>query len=276
MFKSDIGVKEIKKRIARFHARKKDKSLNENMIFELTSIFGNHYSVPCEQLEIPYGVEFFRARGIPSDDNSIPFKTISHIGDAWEPPSNFVRYPGRLNNINQSILYCCPHDPMLAIQEARASENQFVAIIKYVAVRNINISVLGNYTNSTLPKDKLTKLFYNFLDKEFSQDVPTGEEERYAITRSAADTFSNLPGQDAWLYRSVQSPKKFNVAFLPNKQKECLKLIGVMIWELNKAEKDKFKVLHVIDFDKLTGVAQYHEMGSEHQRKIFPELVAIY
>lgn len=275
MFKSDIGVNEIKKRIARYYSRKKEKTLKEDLIFELTSIFGNCYSVPCQQLNITEGTEFFRARAIPDDDNSFPFKTISHISDAWEPPSKYVKYPGRLNSVNQSILYCCPDDPILAIQEARASDNQFVAIMKYVAVRNINVSVLGNFINSNLPKDKLTSLFYNFLDKEFSQDVPFGEEERYAITRCAADTFSNFPKQDAWMYRSVQSPKKFNVAFLPNKHKECLKLIGVMIWELHKTEKYMFRVLHIIDFDKLTGKAQFHEMGSEHQRKNFPELTAM-
>lgn len=272
VFKSNIDIETIKKNISIFRERAKNGSVNENILYELTSIFGNHYVAPCEFRSIPNGTNFFRARGIPLDDIKIPLKTISHIGDAWEPPSEYVRFPGRLNNINQSILYCCPDDPFLAIREARATENKIVAIMKYKAIREITVAALGDYENSNLPKDKLTRLFYSFLDEEFAQDVKAGEESRYTITRAVADSFANFPNQDGWLYRSVQSPEQFNVAFLPNRHRECIKLEGVMICDLTGSFENNLKVSCVVDFDENNGNARYHAMGSKEQRQLFPEL----
>ncbi|MCU4423214.1 RES family NAD+ phosphorylase [Acinetobacter sp. WU_MDCI_Abxb74] len=274
MFKSNIDIETIKKNIFTFRERAKNGSVNENILYELTSIFGNRYVAPCEFRSIPNGTTFFRARGIPSNDITIPFNTVSNVGDAWEPPSEFVKYPGRLNNINQSILYCCPDDPYLAIKEARASENNFVAIMKYKAIREIIVTALGDYERSNLPKDDLTRLFYSFLDEEFAQDVKPGEESRYTITRAVADSFANLPNQDGWLYRSVQSPEKFNVAFLPNKHRECIELEGVLICDLSGSDGNNLKVISVVDFDRNDNAARYHAMGSKEQQELFPELIS--
>ncbi|MDH1309904.1 RES family NAD+ phosphorylase [Acinetobacter baumannii] len=275
MFKSDLDIETIRKRIISFRERVYEGHLEGNIYEELISIFGVNFSVQVELREFPVDTVFYRARGIPLNDTITPLKMMSHVGDAWEPPSEYVKYPGRLNDINQSILYCCPYDPFLAIKEARASANNFVAIMKYKSIRNILVTALGDYENSNLPKDELTRLYYSFIDEEFAQDVKNGEENRYAITRAVAETFANFPNQDGWYYRSVLSSEKFNLAFLPGKHKDCLKLEGVMIGDLRSKGLDNnfFNVLSVIDFDENTGLARYHEMGSEVQKKLFPEVV---
>lgn len=275
MFKSDLDIETIRKRIISFREQAYQGRLKGNIYKELISIFGVNFSVHCEQREFPVDTVFYRARGIPLNDTIAPLKMMSHIGDAWEPPSEYVKYPGRLNDINQSILYCCPYDPFLAIKEARASANNFVAIMKYKSIRKVLVTALGDYENSNLPRDELTRLYYSFIDEEFAQDVKNGEENRYTITRAVAETFANFPNQDGWYYRSVQSSEKFNLAFLPEKHKECLKLEGVMIGDLRGKGPDinSFDILSVIDFDESTGLARYHEMGSEVQKKLFPEIV---
>lgn len=272
MFYSNLDLETIKQRISSFREKVRSGQLSEDITGELSSIFGNLYYFPCEQREIYSGTAFYRARGFPIDDTIIPPKTMSHIGDAWEPPAEFVKYPGRLNQVNQSILYCCPEDQFLAIKEARASENQFVAIMKYTAVRPIKVAALGDYENSNLPKDDLTRLFYNFLDEEFAQDVLPGQESRYLITSNIANTFANYPFQDGWLYRSVQSPEKFNVAFLPEKHKECLKLEGVVICNLHDSTDTHLAVFMVVDFDEKTGEARYHAINSEVWSPDFPKI----
>ncbi|NWB42462.1 RES family NAD+ phosphorylase [Pseudomonas sp. E6002] len=272
MFSSNINEDEIRKRILDFRALAQKGISDKDCINAVSSIFGNVYSYVTETRTYEQGTTFFRARAIPSNDTITPPRTIQKVGDAWEPPPHIVKVQGRLNSINQSILYCCAGDPNLAIDEARARDHTHVAIMVYRSSRPISVAVLGDYNGSTLPKDHRSNLFYSFLDEEFSRVVPTGEEACYSITRAIADTYFNYPGQDAWCYRSVQSPEKFNVAFLPGRSKFKLDLIGVLICDLSASSNDALSVKFVVDFDKNSGDARYHTIGSEEQKKIFPEI----
>lgn len=272
MFISDISDDEIQKRILDFRSQAEQGISDETCINSVISIFGNAFSFATEMKSYAQGQTFYRVRTIPPDDTNIPLKTIQRIEDAWEPPAQFVRAQGRLNKIGQSILYCCPDDFNLAIDEARARNSKHIAVIVYKSFRPISVAVLGDYDNSSLPKDERSRLFYSFLNEEFSRLVPTGSEGRYSITRAIAETYFNYPEQDAWSYRSVQSPEKFNVAFLPGKSKNSLNLIGIMICEVDASTKNSLKVKLVIDFDEKSGDARYHAIGSKEQIRVFPEI----
>jgi len=204
-------------RVQEFRRRAEAGIQDGDCVNEITSIFGDIYLFPYEMRTYPKETKFFRARPINDDDTKIPLQTISRVTDAWEPPAEIVKTQGRLNKVKQGILYCCPGDPDLAIDEARARGNKFVAIMVYCSVRTINVAVLGDYSISKIPKDKMSHMFYSFLEEEFGRDVPKGHEQRYSITRAVAETFFTYPEQDAWCYRSVQSPLKFNAAFLPGR-----------------------------------------------------------
>jgi len=272
LFYTNIDTAEIKRRIVNFRERAK-KGLNVNdCTSEISSIFGESYGFPTEPKQYEANTIFYRARVIPDNDTVLPLLTMRKVADAWEPPSKYVQTQGRLNAIGQSILYCCPNDFDLAIDEAQARNGNHVAVMVYRARKSISVSVLGDYFNSNLPKDDLSKVFFEFLDEEFSQIVASGDEGRYIITQAIADTFFNFPEQDAWCYRSVQSPTKFNVAFLPGKQSESLELSGVMICDLRLSSLGKLSVKTVVDFDQITGVARYHRIGSAQQKKLFPDL----
>jgi len=160
----------------------------------------------------------------------------------------------------------------LAIDEARARGYNRVAIIVYRSLRTVNVAVIGDYESSSLPKDQLSRIFWSFLEEEFGRDVPKGHEGRYSITRAVADTIFNYPEQDAWCYRSVQSPSKFNTAFLPGRSRQCLELSGVMVCDLSASLPGQLKVKCVVDFDSDTGAARYHPIGSDRQKSLFPEI----
>ncbi|WP_368641645.1 RES domain-containing protein [Castellaniella ginsengisoli] len=272
MFVSDISDEEIKKRVSNFKRQAERGISDEACVNALSSIFGNTFSFPVEMKSYEQGRIFYRVRALPPSDTKIPLKTIQRIEDAWEPPAQFVNVQGRLNKANQGILYCCPDDIELAIDEARARSSKHIAAIVYKSSRKINVAVLGDYENSSLPKDDRSNFFYSFLNEEFSRFVPAGSEGSYSITRAIADSYFNYPEQDAWCYRSVQSRSKFNVAFLPGKSKSCLNLVGIMICEMGASAKDTLKVKVVVDFDENSGEARYHAIGSQEQVKIFPEI----
>lgn len=272
MFSSDVEVDEIRNRIKDFRDHAENGIPDQQCIDAVLSIFGNVFSFAIESKRYDAGTIFFRARPIPNDDTTLPLSTIRSVGDAWEKPEHLVGVQGRLNSVRQSILYCCVGDPDLAIDEARARSNKHVAIMVYKSKRPIKVAVLGDYSNSNLPKDEVSSLFYSFLDEEFSKTVLPGFEGRYSITRAIADTFFNYPEQDAWCYRSVQSSDKFNIAFLPGKSKAALDLSGVMICDLDASVRGALNVKLVVDFDPVSDEARYHLIGSDAQKRIFPEI----
>lgn len=264
MFSSYLSVSEIKKRIEQYH-NGDITNINGDGLF--LDIFGEHFRFPIESRYFKKGEEFFRARAIPDNDHVAPLKTISKVEDAWEAPNEIIKVPGRLNKVGQSILYCCPHDPFLAIDEARATGNRRVAIIKYRSIKDISFGSLGDYKNSRLPKDEGTELFYSFLESEFARDIQPGDEDQYKLTQSIADSYFNYPNQDAWYYRSVQSSEKFNLAFLPGKAKSCLELVGVMICDVSMSQDNKLCILSFVDFDHETGEANYYPANHEIRNK---------
>ena len=273
MFSSNINLEEITRRISEFRRRAEAGIQDAACINEISSIFGDIYTFPVRKMKtFAPGTEFFRARPVCNDDTSIPLQTIRNVTDAWERPAKDVLRQGRLNRIGQGVLYCCPNDPHLAIDEARARGNNHVAIMVYRSVRAIKAAVLGGYENSALPKDHMAHVFFSFLEEEFGREVLSGNEQMYSITRTIADTFFNYPEQDAWYYRSVLSSQKFNTAFLPGKARECLELSGVMICDLVASLPNLLSVKVVVDFDKGTGEARYHSIGSDEQRRLFPEI----
>ena len=219
----------------------------------------------------PVGTTFFRARSIPPDDKNLPLRMMRSVSDAWEPPISSVKTQGRLNKINQQVLYCCANDWSLAIQEARASSFKNVAMMRYKSIRPTSVSVIGGDAASEAILDVGSRRFYSFLEEEFSKIVDAGNEARYSISRAIAETFYTLPEQDAWCYRSVQSPSKANVAFMPGRASLCLKLEGVMICATPPEHAEALMVKYVVDFDAATGAARYHSIGSDGQKEIFPE-----
>ena len=236
------------------------------------SIFRSTFTIPCLLKSYAPDTLFFRARPLSVDTTMSPYHDMSNIADAWEPPKNYVKAQGRLNAVSESVLYCCPGNPQLAIDEARARNCNRVAIMVYRSKKQITNSVIGNSQEDGLQQNDFTKIFFEFVEEEFSRDVPIGQEDIYSISRMIAQDYFRYPKQDAWCYRSVQSNELFNLAFLPNRAQECLDLVGVLICDPSTPKAGPLLIKDVVEFDPATGRAIYHKVGSVGQKKLFPDI----
>lgn len=224
----------------------------------------------------PAGTRFYRVRALPDDDREIPLRTMSTVADCWEPPESIVR-AGRLNRDNESLLYTAPVLPEVAVEEMRIEDNQLFSLIIYEAIEPINVTMIGAAANvDGLNEDETLKIrmIQDFLRHEFIRDVGAGTEYLYRISESITKDYFDLPPevQDAWCYPSVAKKGCLNVCFRKNKRNK-LKFIGTQFMSVIR-EKDNYSVqVKLISTTSEDGVnLSYHEIGSEMQRKIFPEL----
>ncbi|MDX5407580.1 MAG: hypothetical protein LPK11_11165 [Chromatiaceae bacterium] len=224
----------------------------------------------------PAGTRFYRVRALPEDDRHLPLRTMSKVTDCWEPPESVVR-AGRLNRDNESLLYTAPQSPVVAVDEMKIPDNQLFSLIVYESTDPISVTMIGAAPSvEGLSGEEALKvrMIQDFLKHEFIRDVGVGTEYLYRISESITKDYFDLPPdfQDAWCYPSIAKKGSFNVCFRKGNRSK-LKLIGVQIASVVR-EGDNYlfgaKVIAVESGDGLN--LAYHEIGSNVQQKIFPEM----
>ena len=225
----------------------------------------------------PMGTRFFRARTIPEDDRNLPLRSMSKVGDCWEPPAEIVDI-GRLNKRNEPLLYTVPRDPRIATEELRIHDDEFFSLIVYEAKEEINVTVIGDTPNvEGLDDDEIlkSKMIQDFLRHEFVRDVGKGTEYLYKISESIAKDYFDLPPelQDAWCYPSIAANGGFNVAFRPQTRSK-LRLVGVQIAKVNRIQDWDFTFGVYVVAGKTEGTddLSYFSVGSPEQHEMFPEI----
>ncbi len=225
----------------------------------------------------PVGTRFYRVRALPENDRKIPFQTMSRVSDCWEPPEHIVK-AGRLNRDNEALLYTAPISPFVAVEELKIPDGELFSLIVYEALEQINVTMIGALpTTEGLNAEEVlkSKMIQDFLKHEFIRDVGVGTEYLYRISESITKDYFDLPPdfQDAWCYPSVAKKGHLNVCFRKDKRSK-LKLIGSQIASVVR-EKDDYlfhaKLVTKIgaDGESLT----YHQIGSDEQRELFPEIM---
>ncbi|MBO2695451.1 hypothetical protein [Shewanella algae] len=224
----------------------------------------------------PAGTRFYRVRSLPDDDRQLPLRTMSKIADCWEPPEDIVR-AGRLNRDNESLLYTAPQSPVVAVEEMKIPDNQLFSLIVYESTDPISVTMIGAEPNvEGLSNEEVLKvrMIQDFLKHEFIRDVGVGTEYLYRISESITKDYFDLPPdvQDAWCYPSVAKKGSFNVCFRKGHRSK-LKLIGVQIASVVREGDNYFFGAKLIAVDSGDGVnLTYHQIGSELQQKLFPEM----
>lgn len=224
----------------------------------------------------PAGTRFYRVRSLPEDDKIPPLRTMSKVVDCWEPPEHVVQ-AGRLNRKNESLLYTSPL-PFVAVEEMKINDNQLFSLIVYEALEQINVTMIGQIPNvDSLNSDETLKatMLQNFLRHEFIRDVGIGTEYLYRISESIAKDYYDLPPdfQDAWCYSSVAKKGHVNVCFRKGKR-DKLKLIGTQITSIIRQNENYSFHPRLIATTAVDGSnLSYHEIGSEIQRSLFPEIM---
>lgn len=230
--------------------------------------------MPCSS-NYPSGTRFYRVRTLAEDDRSLPLREMRFISDCWEPPSSIVK-SGRLNKLNEPLLYTAPLNPSIAIEELRIPDNQLFSLIVYEATEQINVTTIGlPYKGPELSKNNILKhrMIQDFLHHEFVRDVGKGTEYLYKISESIVKDYFDLPAnfQDAWCYPSVAKKGGYNVCFRPT-TREKIKFHGVQIASVTRTDDDYLFQVKVIAKDSGDGTnLSYHKMGTTEQKKLFPE-----
>ena len=275
---SNLSVETLNESIRQFRRSNQSEIPDEKVIDRLLEVFtdknnSNGFAFPTTPGRFEQGQSFYRVRCVQPNETIVPFKNFSKLEDAWEPPASIVQKRGRLNLVGQPVLYTCPDDPILAINEARVVDGEYCCVIKYKASKAIETSLIGaeiDLTKYRIDTAKKVELFHDFLETEFTRDVADGLEHLYRLSHAIADTFYHRPNQDAWVYRSVVDRKKPNCAFISGRAKSCLDLVGAMIVKHNIQKLDALEVKLVVGFAE--GRAHYFKLGTVEQLELFPEL----
>lgn len=226
----------------------------------------------------PGGTSFFRVRKL--NGSLIPNENLRIYGDFWEPPESCGQVEGRLNKRGESLLYVTPEDPKVPLKELHIAEGEYYALIKYVALDQVKVNIIGGqYNYSTIGITDKTAILNNdlindFLRDEFSRDVGKGTEYLYIVSEIIAKWYFDLPPedvQDAWAYSSIQNKEKYNVCFRPEIAHKLLKLEGALICKKEKV--DDINVRCIALGSKIDNKAYFYPLGSEQQKRVFPEIV---
>lgn len=225
----------------------------------------------------PAGTKFFRVKKMVG--TRIPNERFREYQDYWETNPQFLKEYGRLNKPSESLLYVSP-DLNCSVDEVHVSENDYFVAIQYTAKADVKVNVIGgefDYNQMEIydEKVKLIHEIYNgFLRDEFSREVGKGTEYLYRVSEKIAKDYYDLPPrvvQDAWAYVSVQDKKKYNVCFRPELAHELLEVNGAMICKRNNDRK--IQVFCITDGSDVNSKIMFYPMGSDIQKKIFPELI---
>ena len=224
----------------------------------------------------PEGSVFYRVRRL--EGNNIPFSELKTISGFWEPPAHCVKNRQRLNKVGESLLYVTPSDPQVPLRELHIPDNEYYALIKYVARQPVKVNVIGgqyDYQQLGIFDEKailIHELYNSFLKDEFSRDVAPGLEHLYAVSEIIAKSYFDLPPrdiQDAWAYSSVQDKNKYNVCFRPDIAHEILHLKGAAICKNIDSQIQAYCIAATVDNTK---DIQYFRMNTDIQRERFPEI----
>ncbi|WP_280570694.1 hypothetical protein [Chromohalobacter sp. 296-RDG] len=226
----------------------------------------------------PRGTRFYRVRRLEQTDTKFPLSGMRSESDAWNPPPHVVR-KGRLNREGESLLYTTPINPKVAVEEMQIPDGDNFSLIVYEAMEEIRATTIGarcNDENLTSNEQLKLNMLNDFLAHEFTRDVGSGTEYLYDISETIAKDYFDLPRdiQDAWCYPSVADRPMFNVCLRPEVARQKLSLVGVQIASRTHIDENSgyFHVKCVASGFDDCGAFVYHRIGSETQKKLFPEI----
>lgn len=282
---SKINTLEIIKKIENYRMIDFKKISNEDLVNEILKIITvNVDGIKRAHLfprlaTYPPQTRFYRVRKVESKDHNIPIEAMSIEQDAWNPPIKSIKRRGRLNKVNESLLYTSPVNRFVAIEELKIKDGERFCLIVYEARCEIKVSLIGHWDD--LPElnseeNLKMRIVSNFLKDEFTRDVGEGTEYLYRASERIAKDYYDLPPrdvQDAWCYPSIAVTKSVNVCFRPEVAKDLLELKGVQICNVSRQNGNYLLNCHAIaygfDSDKKF---KYYEVDSPICREIFPEI----
>lgn len=221
----------------------------------------------------PVGTVLWRARSIPADDHYLPLRTIQSDSDVWEPPAHVVFSPGRLNRVNESLLYTCLGVPMAAAHEIRLRAGERFALAKFVTTQPTKLVSIGlPFPTNGPPIDNADSLINEFMGRQFTRITNDRTDDVYHISNLVAKFNYNLPleVQDGWLYFSAQCAGALNATFKLEPAHSKLELQGIAICSLD-CEPEQIRAVCYAASSRGSRGLEWHLQHSDVQKELFSE-----
>lgn len=176
---------------------------------------------------------------------------FNNIEECWEPPENKA-VMGRCNAHGAPALYVS-EDLETPFEELNIQPGEKVYAIKYDVIEDLNIKRI--VPKELVDKDDKNKPLYDpesmisyqilreFVRSEFLRPVGKGTEYLHKISASMCRVWFHSDESDGWVYPSVQTPSKNNIALKPGSARIKLKINEVRIVRLEQ----KYNVQNHID-----------------------------
>jgi hypothetical protein len=226
-YMKQIGISRIEKSIDELSNMDFSKATDADIHQKLMNIFGFNYDNLAHMMpmQVPTCI-------IP--ENAILFRVRTHDSliekneDMWFPPAKVIKRMGRLNDINEPILYIADKI-FTALKETRINIGEEFYLLFYKVTKPINlISIYPAYGNDSKYKE-VEKLVGTFLTREFSRLVPDTENNRYKVSNAIGKFFFDYKhlGYDGWLYPSAVSENEKCIALDHRKCTDLLEFLFV-------------------------------------------------
>lgn len=276
-----INVRELTSKIRKFRTLQFSRMSRPEIAQAILDVLffrtpqGERAILPMNYRAYPVGTRFYRVRTLSPTDRSIPLEGMRVEADAWWPPAERVGL-GRVNSANEPLLYVSPL-PRTAIEELKIKDGERFSLIVYEAMTQVRVIPIGDthIMQGFLEEEELKiELLFDFLAHEFMRDVGVGTEYLYYISEIIAKSYYDLPPdqQNAWCYPSVASRQDWNLCFRPEMAKKCLSLIGVLTAVADRSEGQlRLMIEHVASGFDERGIFVYHDIGSDEQKRLFPD-----
>ena len=286
-FLKSVDESELRRKIRRFRDMDFQNMSYEDVESEIINVleYNNAFKLIPDIYTYPTGVYFYRVRKVEgfhvSDENLLNFVNLD-MSDFWDRPPEKMDENGygRLNKPKESLLYTAPIDALIAINETKKEiiGGNIFALIAYQSIEKIKVNIIGDYFYSAkfgITDEKTIRVgetYSDFLRVEFLNTVGKGTEYLYKISERIAKKYFDLGEiQDAWAYPSAKDKTKCNVCFRPEIAKGLFELRGAVIARHENQQVYCLAIAH--GFDE-KGNAIYHEIGSDVQKRYFPEIVS--
>ena len=188
-------------------------------------------------------------------------KEFDMLNELWCPPVDVITKLGRCNDVGDQILYMSGGGHT-ALNEINPKDGDLVTCLECELVENITVIDLGASNNlqreaylqqySRLNKNaafifyknqnllKLDKILKNYIIKEFTQKVDSGQEYLYKKTVAISKAFFEAPNIEGIMFPSIKSElKELNYAIPILFANKCLKPTRVDVFRMEY--NDRFK-----------------------------------
>lgn len=176
------------------------------------------------------------------------------IAECWEPPLSKTPM-GRCNTPGSPVLYIS-ENLETPFEELNIEPEEQVYVIKFEVTERLNLKrIVPSKFNATDSQDHPIydsesmlsyQILREFVRSEFLKPVGKGTEYLYRLSSSMCRVWFHSDNSDGWIYPSVQTPSKNNIALKPTSARKKLVIKDVRIVRLVEKEKvknhiDKFK-----------------------------------